>query len=442
MKSANKIVSLTTADVRFPTSENLDGSDAVNKDPDYSAAYVTLETENGDKGYGLVFTIGRGNDICCQAIEAMQHLVIGYDLNDIKTDMYAFYDQLRSDSQLRWLGPEKGVVHMAAGAIVNAVWDMWARSEGKPIWRLLSDMNAEDFVNCLDFRYVSDVLTKDEALKMVQELDSTKEERIQYIEGHGYPSYTTSAGWLGYSDEKLSRLCQEAIDQGFKHIKLKVGVDLEDDKRRCSIARNVIGDDVKLMVDANQIWEVDEAIDWVNELAPMKPWFIEEPTSPDDIMGHKKIRENIGDIKVATGEHCQNRIIFKQFIANDALDIVQIDSARLCSINEILTVYMIAAKYGKAVCPHAGGVGLCEYVQHLSMIDYVRISADLTDRVVEFVDHLHEHFEDPCVIKDGAYVAPSQPGYSIKMFESTIEAFTYPTGSEWQKRLSSKTGTE
>lgn len=432
--SQNRIISIKTIDVRFPTSENLDGSDAVNKDPDYSAAYVILETEAGNKGYGLVFTIGRGNDICCQAIEAMQHLVTGHDFDEIKADIGAFYNQLRSDSQLRWLGPEKGVIHMAAGAIVNAVWDMWARDAGKPVWRLLSDMSPEDFVACLDLRYVTDVLTHEEALAIVRANEVNKSERIAYLEEHGYPSYTTSAGWLGYSDEKLARLCQEAVDAGFTHLKLKVGQNLEDDVRRCSIAREVIGDDIKLMIDANQVWEVDEAISWVNQLAHLKPWFIEEPTSPDDILGHKKIGDNIGDILVATGEHCQNRILFKQFIAHDALDIVQIDSCRLSSINEILTVYMIAAKYGKPVCPHAGGVGLCEYVQHLSMIDYVRISADMTDRVIEFVDHLHEHFEDPCVIRDGAYVAPDKPGYSIKMFDKTLEAYRYPDGGEWIER--------
>lgn len=435
MSKTNKIISLETHDIRFPTSESLDGSDATNKDPDYSAAYLCLETEKGNEGFGLVFTIGRGNDICCVAIEALKHLVIGKDFNDITKDINNFYDSLRSDSQLRWLGPEKGVIHMAIGAVVNAVWDMWARSEGKPLWRLLADMSPEQFVNCIDFRYLSDALTKQEALEMVTKNHETKQERIQYLEHNGYPSYTTSAGWLGYSDEKLARLCEEALEQGFKHVKLKVGQDLESDIRRCEIARKVIGDDTKLMIDANQIWEVDEAIEWTNQLAHVKPWFIEEPTSPDDIFGHKKIKQNIGDIKVATGEHCHNRIMFKQFIANDAIDIVQIDSCRLASVNEILAVYLMAAKYGKPVCPHAGGVGLCEYVQHLSMIDYVHISADLTDRVVEFVDHLHEHFTDPCVIKDGAYVAPSKPGYSIEMFEESVAAFTYPTGSEWQERL-------
>ena len=432
---ANPITRLTTRDIRFPTSESLDGSDAVNKDPDYSAAYIELETAGGDKGYGLIFTIGRGNDICCLAVEAMRHLVIGKDFDAIKTNISRFYDELRSDSQLRWLGPEKGVVHMAMGGIMNAVWDMWARAEGKPIWRLLADMSPEQFVDCLDFRYITDVLTRDEALAMVRANAPTKQERIRYLEQHGYPAYTTSAGWLGYSDEKLARLCQESLDQGFRHIKLKVGENLESDIRRCGIARRVIGDDIKLMVDANQIWEVDEAIAWMRALAPLKPWFIEEPTSPDDVMGHKKIREQIGNIKVATGEHCQNRILFKQFISSDAIDVVQIDACRLASINEILTVYMIAAKFGKPVCPHAGGVGLCEYVQHLSMIDYVQISADLNDRVIEFVDHLHEHFEDPCRIDNGAYVVPAQPGYSIKMREETLKNYAYPDGSEWQKRL-------
>ena len=435
MTHSNLITSLTTIDVRFPTSESLDGSDAINKDPDYSAAYLSIETERGDVGYGLIFTIGRGNDICCKAIEALEHLVVGKDINSITQNISEFYDQLRSDSQLRWLGPEKGVIHMAVGGVMNAIWDLWARLEGKPLWRLLVDMSPEQFIECIDFRYITDVLTKEEALDMVRKNQATKQERIDYMEKNGYPSYTTSAGWLGYDDEKLAKLCQEAIDKGFKHIKLKVGVSLEDDIRRCTIARGVIGDDVKLMIDANQNWEVDEAIDWVGQLSSKQIWFIEEPTSPDDVFGHKKIKDGLNGTKVATGEHCQNRIMFKQFIANDAIDIVQIDSCRLASVNEILAVYLMAAKFGKPVCPHAGGVGLCEYVQHLSMIDYVQISANLTDRVVEFVDHLHEHFEDPCRIENGAYVAPTAPGYSIKMHEKSIASYHYPSGSEWQKRL-------
>lgn len=410
MPEPNRITSLKTYDIRFPTSDNLDGSDAINKDPDYSATYIVVETEQDDRGYGLIFTIGRGNDLCCYAVEAMQHLVVGQDFNSIKSDIYRFYDHLRSDSQLRWLGPEKGVVHMAAGGIMNAIWDMWARDEGKPLWRLVVDMSPEQLADCLDLRYVSDVLTRTEALEILRSRQTGKEERIRHLERHGFPAYTTSPGWLGYSDYKTSRLCKEAVEQGFRHIKLKVGENLEDDIRRCGIVRDAVGNDIRLMIDANQAWEIEEAIDWVSRLAPFKPWFIEEPTSPDDVLGHRRIRKSLDGIKVATGEHCQNRIMFKQFIAHDAIDIVQIDACRLSSLNEILTVYLVAAKYGKPVCPHAGGVGLCEYVQHLSMIDYARIAGDMTDRVAEYVDQLHEHFEDPCRIRAGAYVAPSEIG--------------------------------
>jgi L-fuconate dehydratase len=435
---SNKIISLSATDIRFPTSEHLDGSDATNKDPDYSAAYIVLETEQGNRGYSLIFTIGRGNDVCCVAVKTMHHLVVGVDLEDITADISKFYKALHSDSQLRWLGPEKGVMHMAAGGVMNAVWDMWARSVDKPVWRLLADMTPEQFVNCLDFRYIDDALTREEALAIVERNQATKQQRIQQLEENGYPAYTTSAGWLGYNDEKLERLCREAVNEGFSHIKLKVGENVEDDIRRCKIARETIGDDVKLMVDANQAWEVDQAIDWMQNLIPFKPWFIEEPTSPDDVFGHKKIRENIGEVKVATGEHCQNRILFKQFIANDAIDIVQIDACRLGGLNEILTVYMLAAKFGKAVCPHAGGVGLCEYVQHMSIIDYVQISADIGERVIEYVDHLHEHFEDPCEIKDGAYAVPTASGFSVKMLDDSLEQYRFPDGSEWLSRINKK----
>jgi len=436
---SNKITSLSTCDIRFPTSEQLDGSDATNKDPDYSAAYVTIETEQGNQGFSLIFTIGRGNDICCLAVESMRHLVIGHDLDDIKANMGHFYDQLRSDSQIRWLGPEKGVMHMAAGAIANAVWDMWARSEEKPVWRLLVDMDPEQFVDCVDLRYVDDVLTREEALAIVRKNAATRDERIEHLERSGYPAYTTSAGWLGYDDDKLQRLCREAVHEGFSHIKLKVGESIEDDVRRCRIARETIGDDVKLMVDANQAWEVNQAIEWMQHLRPFKPWFIEEPTSPDDVNGHKKIRDNIGDIKVATGEHCQNRILFKQFIASDAIDVVQIDACRLAGLNEILTVYLIAKKFGKPVCPHAGGVGLCEYVQHMSMIDYVMISGEIGERVIEYVDHLHEHFEDPCQVTGGAYLAPTAAGFSVRMYAESLERFRFPDGAEWRSRMSKKT---
>ena len=435
---SNKITSLSARDIRFPTSDNLDGSDAINKDPDYSAAYIVVETEQGNTGYALIFTIGRGNDICCMAVESMRHLVIGTDLDDIAANIGGFYNKLRSDSQLRWLGPEKGVIHMAAGGIMNAVWDLWARSVGKPVWRLLADMTPEQFVDCLDFRYISDALTRDEALEIVGQNQATKEQRICELEQNGYPAYTTSAGWLGYSNEKLQRLCREAVDSGFKHIKIKVGVSIEDDVRRCKIARETIGPDVKLMIDANQVWEVDQAIDWMQHLIPFDPWFLEEPTSPDDVAGHKKIRDNIGNVRVATGEHCQNRIMFKQFIASDAIDIVQIDACRMGGLNEVLTVYMLAAKFGKLVFPHAGGVGLCEYVQHLSMIDYVQISADIGERVIEFADHLHEYFVDPCDIQDGAYQVPRQPGFSVKMHDESLNRFEYPNGPEWRDRINKK----
>ncbi len=430
----NRITRLSTVDVRFPTSDHLDGSDAMNPDPDYSAAYLILETERGDAGYGHVFTIGRGNDLCCAAIEAMQHLVIGVELDDIKADPAHFYERLRSDSQLRWLGPEKGVVHMAMGAVANAIWDLWARSDGKPVWRLLTDMTPEQFVACIDFRYLGDVITREEALAMVQANEAGKHQRAAEMADRGYPCYTTSAGWLGYPDDKMRELCRSALDRGFRHLKFKVGRDLEDDRRRLRIAREVLGPDVRLMIDANQVWEVPEAIAWTRALAEYQPWFIEEPTSPDDVLGHKAIREAIHPIAVATGEHCQNRVLFKQFITCDALDVVQIDACRMGGLNEILAVYLMAEKYGKIVCPHAGGVGLCEYVQHLAMIDYTRISASIGDRVLEYADHLHEHFEEPCIVRDGRYIAPQAPGFGVKMKASSVAAHTFPTGPVWTGR--------
>ena len=426
---------MSAFDIRFPTSERLDGSDATNRDPDYSAAYVVIETESGQQGFSLIFTIGRGNDICCRAVEAMRHLVVGKDLVAIKRDMSRFYDELRSDSQIRWLGPENGVMHMATGAIVNAIWDLWARDEAKPVWRLLADMDPEQFVNCVDFRYVTDVLTREEAIAIVEKNAASRDERIANLLQHGYPAYTTSAGWLGYDDEQLVRLCKESVAEGFHHIKLKVGREIDDDIRRCRLARESIGSDVALIIDANQAWEVDQAIDWVGRLAEFDPWFIEEPTSPDDVLGHQKIREGIGTVKVATGEHCQNRILFKQFIASDAIDIVQIDACRLAGLNEVLTVYLLAAKFGKPVCPHAGGVGLCEYVQHMSMIDYVMISGEIGDRVIEYVDHLHEHFVDPCRVQNGAYRAPMAPGFSVQMLPDSLRDYRYPDGVEWRARI-------
>ena len=416
-----RITALRTADIRFPTSLALDGSDAMNPDPDYSAAYVILETDQpGLEGHGLTFTIGRGNDICVAAIRAMEHLVVGLDLDWVRADPGRFWRHVTGDSQLRWIGPDKGAIHLATGAVVNAVWDLWAKAEGKPVWQLVADMSPEEIVRAIDFRYITDCITPEEALALLTKAAKGKAERRAQLEAQGYPCYTTSAGWLGYSDEKLRRLATEAVDAGFNHIKLKVGRDLDDDIRRLRIAREVLGPDRRLMIDANQIWEVGQAIEWVNALAFADPWFIEEPTSPDDIEGHRQIRENIGRVKVATGEMCQNRIMFKQFMMRGAIDVVQIDSCRLGGVNEILAVLLMAAKQGLAVCPHAGGVGLCEYVQHLSMIDYLCFSGTTEDRVIEYVDHLHEHFVDPCVIKDAAYMPPTLPGFSIEMKPASI----------------------
>jgi len=431
------ITDMRIIDLRFPTSQSLDGSDAMNPDPDYSAAYVILETDvPGLAGHGLTFTIGRGNDICCMAIDAMRHLVVGTDLAVVKAHPGKFWRHLTSDSQLRWIGPEKGAMHLATGAVVNAFWDLLAKEAKKPVWRLVADMSAEEIADIVDYRYLTDVLTRDEAVAILKKAEAGKAERIAILEREGYACYTTSAGWLGYDDDKLRRLCQEAIDAGFNHVKMKVGRDLEDDIRRLTIAREVIGPDRYLMIDANQVWEVDQAIDWVKKLSFCNPFFIEEPTSPDDVAGHRKIRQAIGPVKVATGEMCQNRIMFKQFIAEGAIDVVQIDSCRMGGLNEVLSVLLVAAKFGLPVWPHAGGVGLCEYVQHLSMIDYVAVSGTKDGRVIEYVDHLHEHFLDPCVIKDAAYMPPSMPGFSIEMRAETLETFAFAPvkGSTGQSR--------
>ncbi|MGZ2504925.1 L-fuconate dehydratase [Rhizobium leguminosarum] len=421
-----RITDLRVFDLRFPTSQSLDGSDAMNPDPDYSAAYVILDTDAPDlAGHGLTFTIGRGNDICCMAIEAMRHLVVGADLAEVLAHPGTFWRHLTSDSQLRWIGPEKGAIHLATGAVVNAVWDLLAKQAGKPVWRLVAEMSPEEIADIVDYRYLTDVLTRAEAVEILKRAEAGKTERIAILEEEGYACYTTSAGWLGYGDEKLRRLCQEAIDAGFNHIKMKVGRDLEDDIRRLRIAREVIGPDRYLMIDANQVWDVGQAIDWVKALSFAKPFFIEEPTSPDDVAGHRKIRQAIAPVKVATGEMCQNRIMFKQFIAEGAIDIVQIDSCRMGGLNEVLAVLLIAAKFDLPVWPHAGGVGLCEYVQHLSMIDYVAVSGTKKGRVIEYVDHLHEHFLDPCLIENAAYMPPTLPGFSIEMKPASISNYTF-----------------
>ena len=420
-----RIIDLETFDLRFPTSDSLDGSDAMNPDPDYSAAYVVLKTDSEYEGHGLTFTIGRGNDICVAAISAMKHLLVGIELDWVREDMGRFWRHITGDSQLRWIGPDKGAMHLATGAVVNAVWDLWAKEAKKPVWQLVAEMTSEEIVKLIDFRYLTDAITPDEAMDILIRNEDKKTERIEKLKAEGYPCYTTSAGWLGYSDEKLRRLCKEAKDAGFTHTKFKVGRSLDDDIRRLSIAREVLGDEINIMIDANQVWEVGQAIDWVQKLAFAKPFFIEEPTSPDDVMGHKTIREGIAPIKVATGEMCQNRIIFKQFIKEGAIDIVQIDSCRMGGLNEVLAVMLMAAKYKLPVWPHAGGVGLCEYVQHMSMIDYIVISAEKDSRRIEFIDHLHEHFVDPCIVKNGNYIAPSNPGFSIQMKQQTLEDFSF-----------------
>lgn len=427
------ITDITVEDIRFPTSQLLDGSDAMNKDPDYSAAYVILHTNDPTlKGYGLTFTIGRGNDLCVAAIHAMRHLIIGKNLKEFTDNMGAFWKHMTGDSQLRWLGPDKGVMHLSTAAVVNAVWDLWARSERKPLWRLLVDMSPEEFVQCIDFSYITDAITPDEALDMLRKNAAGKAGRIAQLLKTGYPAYTTSVGWLGYSEEKLRRLCKQAVEEGWQHLKFKVGGNLEDDVRRLQIAREILGHDRYLMVDANQKWDVGQAIDWMSHLAQFNPWWIEEPTSPDDILGHAKIRSAIHPIKVATGEHCQNRIMFKQLLQAEAIDFCQIDSCRLGGVNEILAVLLMAAKFGVPVCPHAGGVGLCNYVQHLAMVDYIYISGSLQNRVLEYVDHLHEHFETPVVVKNGHYQVPTEPGYSIEMKSESLQDYRFPTGRIWQ----------
>ena len=420
-----RITGLRTADVRFPTSDALDGSDAMNPDPDYSAAYVVLETDGDHDGHGLTFTIGRGNEICVAAIEALRPLVVGLDLDWIAEDMGRFWRHVTGDSQLRWIGPDKGAIHLATGAVINAVWDLWAKSQGKPVWQLVADMGPEDLVRCIDFRYITDCVTPDWAVAFLTRQSEGKADRIATLMAEGYPCYTTSAGWLGYDDEKLRRLCREVVDQGFRHIKMKVGRDLQDDIRRLRIARETVGPDVQLMIDANQVWEVDQAVEWINALGFAQPWFIEEPTSPDDVAGHRAIRQAVAPVQVATGEMCQNRIMFKQFIMQNAIDVVQIDSCRLGGLNEVLAVMLMAAEYDLLVCPHAGGVGLCEYVQHMSMIDYLCIAGTREGRVIEYVDHLHEHFVDPCVIQNAAYMPPRRPGFSIEMKPESVAQFSF-----------------
>ncbi len=430
-------VSLDTYDVRFPTSIELDGSDAMNPDPDYSAAYVVLRTDVPDapEGHGFAFTIGRGNDVQTAAIAALRPYLVGRDVDAVLGDLGGFWRELVHDSQLRWLGPEKGVMHMAISAVVNALWDLRAKRAGLPLWRLLSELTPEQLVDLVDFRYLTDALTPDEALEILRTAEKGRAERIDALLAGGYPAYTTTPGWLGYDDAKLRRLCQEALDAGFTQIKLKVGADLADDIRRLRIAREVCGPDFPIAVDANQRWDVREAIEWVAALAEFNPWWVEEPTSPDDVVGHAAIARGIAPVPVATGEHVQNRVVFKQLLQLGAVSYVQLDAARVAGVNENIAILLLAAKFGVPVCPHAGGVGLCELVQHLSLFDYVAVSRSMDDRVIEYVDHLHEHFLDPVQIRAGRYLAPQAPGFSSTMRPESRARFAFPDGPAWTRSV-------
>ncbi|WP_371582868.1 L-fuconate dehydratase [Streptomyces sp. NBC_01314] len=435
-----RITAVDTYDIRFPTSRELDGSDAMNPDPDYSAAYVVLRTDAGDglEGHGFTFTIGRGNDVQVAAIGALRPHLLGRSVEELCADPGSVNRDLIGDSQLRWLGPEKGVMHMAIGAVVNAVWDLAAKHAGQPLWRLLAHAEPEWLVSQIDFRYIADALTPEEALRLLREGRTGLAEREAVLLARGYPGYTTSPGWLGYSDEKLTRLAKQAVADGFTQIKLKVGADLADDLRRMRTARAAVGDGVRIAIDANQRWNIDEAIEWTRALADLDPYWIEEPTSPDDILGHAAVRRGVTPVKVATGEHVQNRIVFKQLLQAEALDILQIDAARVGGVNENLAILLLAAKFGVPVCPHAGGVGLCELVQHLSMFDYLALSGTTDDRVIEYVDHLHEHFTAPVVMSEGHYVAPLTPGFSATMHPESLAEYRYPDGTFWAADLAGR----
>ena len=432
-KSSVTISGIETKDIRFPTSRTFAGSDAMNVDPDYSAAYVILRTnQDGLEGHGLTFTIGRGNDVCCAVIEAIASRLVGTTLSELTNDLAGFWYSITGDSQLRWLGPEKGVVHLAAAAVINAVWDLYAKAQQKPLWKLLVDMPPEQIVSAIPFRYITDAITPDEALKILRDLEQTRSSRESEILSFGYPAYTTSAGWLGYSDETIRHAVKDALKSGWTEFKIKVGRDLAIDGRRAALVRDEIGPRSTLMMDANQVWDVPEAIAWIKELSKFDPLWIEEPTSPDDVLGHATIRKGVAPVGVATGEHCHNRVMFKQLFQAGAIDFCQIDSCRLGGVNEVLAVLLMAAKFGVPVCPHAGGVGLCEYVQHLSIFDYVAVSGSLDGRRIEFVDHLHEHFVDPVTIANGRYLAPMTAGYSITMKPESLEQFAFPSGGAWK----------
>ncbi|AFL89152.1 enolase superfamily enzyme related to L-alanine-DL-glutamate epimerase [Terriglobus roseus DSM 18391] len=435
-----RITAVRTLDLRFPTSRFHIGSDAVNKDPDYSAAYCILETDTGLEGHGLTFTLGRGTELCVMAVNYLSRFLVGRTLSDITANMAAWVQELTGDTQFRWLGPEKGVIHLAAAALVNAVWDLWARAEGKPVWRLLADLSPEQIVACIDFRYITDALTPEEALEILRRNEPTKRDRIAQLLQSGLPAYTTSVGWFGFSDDKIRNLCQQALSEGWTHFKLKVGGDAADDLRRGHIVREEIGWDHKLMVDANQKWDVGQAIDRTRQLAELDLWWMEEPTSPDDILGHRRIRQET-NVRIATGEHCQSKVMFKQLLQAEAIDVCQIDSCRVAGVNENLAIILMAAKFGIPVCPHAGGVGLCEYVQHLSAFDFIWAGASLQDRVVEYVDHLHEHFLTPVQIQRGRYMLPQTAGFSIEIYPESLREYEFPSGTYWLSPEAQQTAT-
>jgi L-fuconate dehydratase len=426
----SRISAVTAHDIRFPTSLELDGSDAVNVDPDYSAAYVIVRTDEGEEGHGFVFTCGRGNEIMVRAIESYASLLVGRDANELVSDLGEASRRLVHDSQLRWLGPEKGVSHMACGSLISALWDLRARREGKPLWLLLSELSPEEIVDVVDFTHISDALTPAEALDILRAGQEGKAERIASLQRDGYPAYTTSPGWLGYSDEKLVRLSREAVADGFSMIKLKVGGSLDDDRRRLRLAREAVGS-LPIAIDANQRWDVPEAIEWVNALREFEPYWIEEPTSTDDILGHAAIREGVGPVRVATGEAVANRIVFKQLLQAGAIDVLQLDSTRVAGVNENIANILLAAKFGVPVCPHAGGVGLCELVQHFSFFDFAAVSGSQEGRMIEYVDHLHEHFAEPVRIERGRYLAPQLPGTSAEMLAASRERWEFPSGAGW-----------
>ncbi|WP_018761725.1 enolase C-terminal domain-like protein [Arthrobacter sp. 135MFCol5.1] len=426
------ITSINTQDVRFPTSLELDGSDAVNVDPDYSAAYVVIRTDAGDEGHGFIFSCGRGNDILTSAIDAYARLLVGRDIDELIGDLGAASRLLVHDSQLRWLGPEKGVTQMACGALVSALWDIRARRENKPLWLLLAEMTPEELVSVVDFTHIRDALSPEEALEILRAGQEGRDQRIAELKAGGFPAYTTSPGWLGYSDEKLVRLSKEAAADGFSMIKLKVGGDIDDDRRRMALARDAVGA-LPIAIDANQRWEVSEAVEWVNQLAEFNPYWIEEPTSTDDILGHAEIRRGVAPVRVATGEAVASRIVFKQLLQAGAIDVLQLDSTRVAGVNENIAILLLAAKFGVPVCPHAGGVGLCELVQHFSFFDFAVVGRSQENRMIEFVDHLHEHFAEPVRIINGRYAAPELPGTGAEMFSASRARWEFPNGAGWQE---------